>query len=427
MLRGSYLSVLLIVILSSLPGSVWAALTIEITQGREGALPIAIVPFGWQGAASQAPEDIAAIVAGDLRRSGSFAPLPERDMFSRPHDGSQVRFQDWRILGVGSLVIGKLQDQGGGNYVARFQLFDVFRAKQIAGYNIPAKREELRRVAHYISDLVYEQLTGQPGAFNTRMAYVTAIRSGTKFKYELQVADSDGHNPQTVLRSTEPVMSPSWSPDGMQLAYVSFEKKKPEIYIQDVATAQRRRVSSQPGINGAPVWSPDGKRLALTLSRDGNPEIYVLDIRSDKLRRLTNHSAIDTEPVWAPDGRSLVFTSDRGGGPQLYRVSASGGAARRLTFEGNYNAAADFSPDGRKLAMVHTSGGRYQIAVLDLETDLLRILTDGSLDESPSFAPNGSMILYATNDGPRGVLSAVSVDGRFRQRLLLRKGDVREP
>ncbi len=405
-------------------GTAHAALTIEISQGVEGALPIAVVPFGAEGMPPQ--EDIAAIVAADLRRSGQFAPLPPEQMLERPAEGGQVNFQNWRVLGVDDVVVGKVRPGGDGGYVVQFQLLDVFKGTQLAGYTIPARTNELRRVAHYISDLVYEQLTGQPGVFNTRIAYITATRTKPA-SYALMVADADGFNSQTILRSKQPLMSPTWSPDGTRLAYVSFEKGRSQVFIQEVSSGARNAVASFEGINGSPAFSPDGQRLALTLSRDGNPDIYTMNLSTKLLQRLTNSSAIDTEATWAPDGRSIVFTSDRGGKPQLYQVPAEGGAARRITFDGDYNARGEFSPRGDQIAMVHQVNGRFVIAVMDLKTHLLRVLTDGALDESPSFAPNGSMILYATEDAGRGVLAAVSVDGRVRQRLVLEEGDVREP
>jgi len=403
-----------------------AALTIEITQGIEGAVPIAVVPFGW-GGQTAAPENIAAIISADLNRSGRFEPLADRDLVSHPTSADQVKFQNWRMLNVDNLVIGKLVESSPGQYSVSFELFDVFRGKRMTGSTFPAPARDLRRVAHHISDVIYETLTGERGAFNTRIAYVTSSGSTKNKTYTLLVADSDGYSPQTILTSKHPLMSPSWSPDARQVAYVSFENKVSEIYIQDVATGSRRKLAAFKGINGAPTWSPDGRKLALTLSRDGNPEIYVMDINGGALKRITNSAAIDTEPVWTPDGRSIIFTSDRGGSAQIYKVSASGGAAQRLTFDGKYNAGADVSPDGRKIAMVHGEGGRYRIAVMELDSGLLRVLTDGRQDESPSFSPNGSMIIYATGAGNREVLSAVSVDGRFKQRLSLQAGNVREP
>jgi len=410
-----------------LGNSAQGALTIEITQGIEGAVPVAVVPFGWTGASTTAPENIAAIISADLSRSGRFEPLPDRDLIAHPTRAEQVQFHNWRIMSVDNLVIGSVKEPRPGQYTVQFQLFDVFRGKQITGYSFNSSGKDLRRIAHHISDLIYEKLTGQRGAFNTRIAYVTTTGIGSKRTHTLLVADSDGYNPQTILRSTQPLMSPAWSADGSQVAYVTFEKKTSEIYLQDVGTGARRKVASFKGINGAPAWSPDGRQLALTLSRDGNPEIYILNLKTQVLTRLTRNAAIDTSPAWSPDGLSLVFTSDRGGTPQIYRIPAGGGRAERLTFEGKYNASADFSPDGRKLALIHGNQGAYRIAVLDLDSGQLRVLTDGKLDESPSFAPNGSMIIYATDAGNREVMAAVSVDGRFKQRLSLQAGNVREP
>lgn len=410
-----------------LPAVSHAVLTIEITQGMEGAVPIAVIPFATTPGGSPPPERVARVISADLQRSGLFEPLDEQNFLARPAEPDQVRFQDWRTLGAENLVIGKVETLGDNQYEVKFRLFDVLRGKQIAAYSLPAREETMRLVAHRISDIIYQQLTGQPGAFATRIAYVISDSVNGKKKYQLQLADSDGYNPRTLLSSPQPLMSPAWSPDGSQLAYVSFEKSRSTIYVQEVRTGQRKAMASFSGINGAPAWSPDGRKLALTLSRDGNPEIYSLTISDGQVRRLTNSSAIDTEPVWSPDGRSIVFTSGRGGSPQLYLMPAQGGRARRLTFEGNYNASADFSPDGKTLALVHAESGSYRIATLELSSKLLRVITDGRLDESPSFAPNGSMIIYATQSGQSGVLAEVSSDGRFRQQLSLQRGDVREP
>ena len=409
-----------------------AALTIDVTQGVDGAVPIAIVPFGWQGQA-KAPEDIAAIVASDLRRSGRFAPVARKNLVDQPVHGSQVNYTAWRALGVDSLVVGNMKLLPDGTYQVQFQLLDMFKAEQLIGYNIRARSADLRRTAHQISDLIYKALMGVPGAFDTNISYITVThnRSGEKV-YRLAIADSDGYNEKIILESSQPLMSPSWSPNNMQLAYVSFSRGRSEIYIQSIATGQAQRVAAYPGINGAPVWSPDGSRLALTLSKDGNAEIYTLDIRTRRLNRLTNHNAIETEPTWTPDGKSIIFTSDRGRGPQLYKVAINSlgqasGRPKRLTFEGDYNARAAVSPDGKLVAMIHRNEGRYRVAVLELESGYLRVLTESRLDESPSFAPNGSMIIYATQYRNRGVLEVVSVDGRARQRLQLKRGDVREP
>ena len=422
-----YINKSLLGVLLYLPLLAHAALTIEITQGVDGAVPIAVVPFGTEGSGSAPPQDVAAIVAADLARSGRFAPVPEQNLIARPVEMEQVRFPDWRTLGVENLIIGKVEPAGAGQYRVQFRLFDVFRGRQITGYSLPASADKLRYVAHRISDIIYEALTGQPGAFATKIAYVISEKRNNKTVYKLELADSDGYNPKTLLSSGQPLMSPAWSPDARKLAYVSFEKRRAGVFVQDVATGKREELAAFAGINGAPAWSPDGRSMAVTLSRDGNPEIYSMRLSDKKLKRLTSSAAIDTEPVWTPDGRSIVFTSDRGGSPQLYRMPAQGGRAQRVTFEGSYNASADFSPDGKTLAMVHGEGGRYQIATLDLDSGLLRVLSDGQLDESPSFAPNGSMIIYATEAGHRGVLAAVSSDGRFRQRFSLQQGSVREP
>lgn len=404
-----------------------ALLTIEITGGSEAALPIAVVPFGSEGFA--APEDISEIIRNDLASSGRFAPLAKADLISQPHEGEQVNFQDWRLLRSEGLLIGKVSSQDGENYQVQFQLFDVYRAQQLVGKKYRIQAAGLRSLAHQIADKVYETLTGEKGVFSTRLAFVTQMKNndGSK-RYALQVSDADGANPRTVLQSTQPILSPNWAPDGERLTYVSFENGKAEVYVQELRTGRRNAVASFEGLNSAPAWSPDGKKLALTLSKTGNPEIYILDLATGQLSRVTHNSqAIDTEPVWLPNGRDILFTSDRGGRPQIYKVPVSGGRAQRITFEGSYNASADVSPDGRMMAMVHASNGRYQIAVQDLQTGAVQVLTDTVADESPSFAPNGRMILYATEQNGRGVLAAVSVDGRIKQRLGESGTVVREP
>jgi len=420
---------LLLLLGFALSHPVRAALTIEITGGTAGAQPIAIVPFGWDGQDALST-DVAEVVAADLHRSGAFAPLPKADLLSQPHEGPQINFADWRVLGAPNIVVGKIRPSGNG-YMVQFQLFDVFKGTQITGYSIASTAQDLRRTAHQISDLIYEVLTGKPGAFATRIAYVTEVVTNRKSRYSLNVADADGYNPIPILHSPAPLMSPSWSPDGKRLAYVSFERRRSEIYIHDLATRKRDLVASSQGINSAPAWSPDGQRLALVLSKDGNPEIYVLNIKNNSLQRITNSPSIDTEPGWTPDGARLVFTSDRGGKPQIYQVSipANGVVSKpqRLTFEGDYNAHGVVSPDGRSLVMVHGQGNRFRIAVQDLSDNDLRILTDTRLDESPSFAPNGAIIVYATEVNNRGVLAMVSLDGAVRQRLTQTEGDAREP
>ena len=403
-------------------------LEIRITQGVEGALPIAIVPFDWQGDGTP-PENVSAVVASDLRRSGRFAPMPDADLPARPAAFSDVNFKDWRLLGIDNLVIGQVKQIQPGNYAVEFRVIDVVTAKQLAGFRIPTTTENLRLTAHHVSDLIFEAILKVKGAFATRIAYITVEKLGGKrSRYQLQIADSDGYNARTILESPEPLLSPAWSPDGNRIAYVSFEDRNSAIYVQDIRTGKREKVAFGRGINSGPSFSPDGRRLAMTRSADGNPDIYVMDLDTRKTRRLTTHPAIDTEARWKPDGRSLVFTSDRGGGPQIYEIAVDGGQPRRLTFNmGNYNARASLSPDGRKMAVVNGGDKGYRIALVDLEKDRFDVLTDARLDESPSFAPNGAMIIYATMGSKGTELAAVSADGRVKQRLALQKGEVREP
>jgi TolB protein len=405
-----------------------AKLEIEIIQGNASALPIAILPLQWHATESRIGASVAEVVSSDLYRSGLFEPLDEKDMVDRPVDAESIRYGTWRLLKVDYLVIGQVNDAPDGNgYDIVYQLFDVHTQESLLSQITTVGLGDLRFGAHRVADAIYEKLTGVKGAFATRIAYISATGEGVDQNYQLFVADADGFNPQAVVGSPEPLLSPNWSPDGQRLAYVSFEKGNSAIYVQNVATGQRDLVSSGKGINGAPAFSPDGRSLAMTLSYSGNPEIYVRDLTTGQKRQLTQHWAIDTEPAWSPDSKWVYFTSDRGGKPQIYRVSASGGKPSRITREGDYNARASISPDGSRIAVAHGRGNEYRIAVLDTDTGRMRILTPGVLDESPSFAPNGSMILYATREGSKGVLSAVSVDGNVRQRLILNEGDVREP
>lgn len=405
-----------------------AELRIEISQGVDKAVPIAVVPFGWQGKGSAVPFDVSELVAADLARSGRFAPVDPGDMLERPTTGRDVDFDDWRIIGIEVVIVGRLIETGPDDFTIQFQVFDVFRGEQLLGYRQPARKGQLRGASHLVADMIYEELTGIRGIFSTRIAYVTASGGSGKQTYRLIVADSDGENARVLVESPEPIMSPSWSPDGRQLAYVSFEQDKSEIFIQTLRSGVRRRVSSRPGVNGAPSWSPDGRYLALTLSKsDGNLDIYTLELSSQVLRRLTERGSIETEPSWSVDGKSIFFTSDRAGGPQIYKISANGGRAQRVSFEGPYNARPRIAPDGGKLAVVHNDRGNYRIALVDVERGFTRVLTGGHLDESPSYAPNGETLIYATRKGRRGVLATVSVDGRIKGNISSLDGDVREP
>jgi len=425
-----YRFAVMVLMLMGLPAA-QAALTIEITEGVEGALPIAIVPFASEGADALVGGDLTTVVAADLQRSGRFKVLPQTDLVARPTEPSKVNFQDWRLLGQDNLLIGSVKATPQG-YEVRFFLFDVLKAQQIKAFSLPAQAATLRVTAHKISDMVYEALIGEPGAFSTRVAYVTKPQKGGASVHTLWIADADGYSARDVLNSPTEIMSPAWSPDGAKLAYARFENDHFVLYVQDVATGTREIVANALGHNGAPAWSPDGSKLALAMQHKrhpgdpGNFDIYILDLRSKALTRFTEHWAVETHPAWSPDGNYLVFTSDRSGRPQIYRKALTGGKEERLTFEGAENDRASFSPNGKMLAMIHANSGEYRVAVFDLETGQLRVLTDSSLDESPSFAPNGSMIIYATTFKNAKILAAVSVDGRVKQRLS-QEGRVLDP
>ena len=401
---------------------------IEITGGAESAVPIAVVPFQAEGTAPGV--DIAGIIRDNLYRSGLFDPLDPANHLGQPAQFEDVRFRNWRALGADTLVVGRVTPIDGGDYRVRYELLDVYAGDRLRGQRFRVTPAGLRNLAHTISDQIFEAITGRPGGFNTRIAYVEAAGSVEDPSYRLIVAEADGHRPQTILTSGEPLMSPDWSPDGERLAYVSFESgRSSQIFVQDVATGERRAVASFEGINGAPAWSPDGRQLAITLSRGGNPDIYLINADgSGEPRQLTRHFGIDTEPAWSPDGRQLYFTSNRGGGPQIYRIPVRGGEAQRVTFEGAYNASPSVSDDGRFLAFTHRQDGNFRIAVQDLEEDFMRVLTDGRLDESPSFSASGTMVAYTRAAGDDGTeLATVSVFGRIQGSLTEFDNTVREP
>lgn len=416
-----------LVILSLLACSAsWAQLTIEITKGRDNPTSIAIVPFGWQGV-GVAREDVAAIIEADLKRTGQFAPVSRDDMLGSPQQASEVYYRDWRALNVDYLVVGKILPTAEG-LVAEYEMFDVYTQRKVLSNRVNGDVNSLRNIAHKVSDGVYEKLTGIRGAFSTRLLYISAIERGNgEFTYRLLVSDVDGANESVVFESDDPLVTPTWAPDGERIAYVSFETTRAAIFMHNLKTGERTQLTNYKGLNGAPSWSPDGKQLAMVLSKDGSPDIYVMDIATRTLKRVTRHFAIDTEPAWMPDGKSIIYTSDRGGKPQIYQVTLANGYEERVTFEGDYNARARVVPDGSGIIMVHRNNGNYHIAMLDIERGSINILTETSLDESPSISPNGAMLLYATKYRGKGILAAVSLDGGVKFRLPSRFGEVREP
>ena len=419
-------SVLLSVVLAMVASIAQAQLTIEISQGMDNPTAIAIAPFAWQGNGAP-PEDVAAVVDSDLARSGQFVPIARTDMLSRPTAQADVFYRDWRAIEAEYLLIGRVS-KANNELRIEYDLFDVLRQTIVDSGAETGPASTARMMSHRVADAVYEKLTGVPGAFATRLLYISVTRvPGGKDYSRLTMSDSDGANPVVLLETSEPLLGPTWSPDAKSIAYVSFETGRPAIYRQELSTGRREQLTNFKGLNSAPAWSPDGKTMAMVLSKDGSPDIYLMDLATKQLKRITRHYAIDTEPTWMPDGNSLLFTSDRGGRPQIYRYGLRNGSTERLTFEGTYNARARVAQDGRNVVMVHQQDGRFHIALLDLVTNRTHVLTTTQLDESPSIAPNGSMVLYATKAGDRGILAGVSVDGGVKFRLPAREGDVREP
>ncbi|MDU9413924.1 Tol-Pal system beta propeller repeat protein TolB [Pseudomonas sp. zfem005] len=415
--------------LTMLVGTVQAADPLVITGGRDSATPIAVVPFGWQGG-NVLPEDMSEIIGNDLRNSGFFEPIPRQNMISLPTQASEVIYRDWKALGAQYVLVGNIAPAGGRLQV-QFALFNVATEQQVFAGSVSGSTDQLRDMAHYVADQSFEKLTGVKGAFSTRMLYVTAERfSVNNTRYTLQRSDYDGQRAVTLLQSREPILSPRYAPDGRRIAYVSFEQKRPRIFIQHVDTGRREQITNFEGLNGAPAWSPEGNRLAFVLSKDGNPEIYVMDLGSRQLRRVTNHMAIDTEPFWGADGQTIYFTSDRAGKPQIYKTNINGGEPQRVTFVGNYNANPKLSADEKTLVMIHRQDGftNFKVAAMDLvRGGAPRILSGTTLDDSPTVAPNGTMLIYATRQQGRGVLMLVSTNGRVRLPIPTVQGDIREP
>ncbi len=418
-LKSIYRALILLSCLISAP--LYAQLNIEIFGGGASRIPIAIVPFADENKLQQG---ITPVISADLQRTGLFKLVDPAGL--SPHAPAEVVYADWANRGANALVIGRVVALPGDQVEIQFRLMDIAKKSQLTGLAITVPATQLRMAAHRIADAIYEALTGDVGVFSTRIAYV--LKRGNR--YALQVADADGYNAQSIIEYTEPIISPAWSPDGSQLAYVSFENKKPIVYVQKLATRERRAVASFKGSNSAPAWSPDGKKLAVVLTGQGGSQIFLVNADGSGLQRLSRSSGIDTEPSFSPDGRSILFTSDRGGSPQIYRMPVTGtenSNAERLTFEGSYNVSPDFSQDGKSFTFIHRNNNQFNVAVQEIGSRQVQILTNSKFDESPSFAPNGKMILYATEINGHGILSAVSRDGQTRQHLSVQTGDIREP
>lgn len=396
----------------------FAQFRVEVTGVGLTQLPIAVVPFRGQ---DQSPQKISAIIQADLERSGQFRAIDGTG--ASLDEGSRPDLTPWRQKNADAMAVGSITRLADGRYDVRFRLWDVVKGQDLGGQSHAVTAGDLRLAAHRIADFIYEKLTGDKGVFATRIAYVT--KSANRFN--LWVADSDGENAQSALASNEPIISPAWSPSGQQLAYVSFESRKPVVYVHNISTGKRRLIANFRGSNSAPAWAPDGRTLAVTLSRDGGSQLYTISADGGEPRRLTQSSGIDTEPVYSPDGRYIYFTSDRGGAPQIYRMSTSGGSPERVTFTGNYNVSPAVSPDGRWLAFISRINGQFKLHLMELAGGTATAITDTTADESPSFAPNSRLIVYATRQGGHEALMTTTLDGRIKARLAGQGGDIREP
>ena len=410
----------------------FAELNIEITQGVQDPTPIAIVPFAGEKISTSA--NIAKIIEEDLQRSGLFRAIARSDMLSLPSSEDQIYYRDWRVLGASYLAIGNVTksipvsaEAPSTGFTVSYELYDVLAQKKVFKKTVSANSNTARDAGHQVSDDIYESITGIRGVFSTKIVYVEDRGQSSSKRYRLMLADADGAREKLLFESSEPLLSPSWSKDRTQIAYVSFETSRPAIFRHNLVTGRREQMTNFKGLNGAPSWSPDGKHLAMVLSKDGNPEIYTLEVASKKLTRVTRNGSIDTEPNWTNDGKSLIFTSNRGGNPQIYQIGLASGRLERLTFDGNYNARPRISPDGKSFVMVHRYDNVFHIAWQEISSGDIRVLTQTQLDESPTIAPNGAILLYATKRNNKGVLAAVSLDAGVKYFLPSKVGDVREP
>ena len=407
-------------LLTLFAGAAQAQLTIDIIGGGATTIPIAIVPFASE---NTYPLGVSGVVGADLARSGLFKLVDPGGVNPRPARAEEVRYGDWKARGADAVVVGSMTPLNDGRVEIRFFLLDAVKQTQLAGLTYVVSPAQFRATAHKIADVIYEKLTGDVGVFSTRIAYIA--KQGRR--YELLIAEADGFNPQSIVASNEPLLSPRWSPDGTRIAYVSLENRKPVVYVQSLATGQRQVVANFRGSNSAPAWTADGSRLAVTLTKDGSSQLYLINADGSGVQRLMSSAGIDTEANFAPDGKSMLFTSDRGGSPQIYRLTLGGGTVERMTYDGSYNVSPRYLPDGKGFVFVRREGGQFNLALQDFATRQVQVLTQGTLDESPSIAPNGKLILYASEVGGRGILAAVSSDGRVKQRLTAPASDVREP